>query len=77
MAFWGMELNQSDEFCEIYNEYMDLYDIGLEPAEITQQMLQKYQKEAIPHNAFFAIAKAGWSLGFRSERVFFESKSNN
>ena len=46
MAFWGMDLNQSDEFCEIYNEYMDLYDIGLEPAEITQQMLQKYQKEA-------------------------------
>ena len=70
MAFWGMDLNQSDEFCEIYNEYMDLYDIGLEPAEITQQMLQKYQKEAIPHNAFFAIAKAGWSLGFRSESVF-------
>ena len=70
MAFWGMDLNQSDEFCKIYNEYMDLYDIGLEPAEITKQMLQKYQKEAISHNALFAIAKAEWSLGFCSESLF-------
>ena len=23
MAFWGMDLTQSDEFCEIYDEYMD------------------------------------------------------
>lgn len=70
MAFWGMDLNQSDEFCEIYDEYMDLYDIGLEPAEITEQILQKYQTKAIPHNALFAIAKAEWSLGFRSETVY-------
>ena len=49
---------------------MDLYDIGLEPPEITKQMLQKYQTGTIPHNALFAIAKAGWSLGFRSENIF-------
>ncbi len=70
MAFWGMDLNQSDEFCKIYDEYMDLYDIGLEPAEITQQILHKYPKKVIPHNALFAIAKAEWSLGFRSEDIY-------
>ena len=70
MAFWGMALNQSDEFCEIYNEYMDLYDIGLEPSVITQQILNRFPFENISHNILFAIAKAEWSLGFRSESVF-------
>ena len=70
MAFWGMDLNQSDEFCEIYDEYLDLYDIGLEPAKITQQILQRYQNKTISHNTLFALAKAEWSLGFRSEDVY-------
>ena len=70
MAFWGMDLNQSDEFCEIYNEYVDLYDIGLEPSVITQQILNRFPFENISHNILFAIAKAEWSLGFRSESVF-------
>ena len=70
MAFWGMDLNQSDEFCEIYNEYMDLYDIGLEPSVITQQILNRFPFGNISHNILFAIAKAEWSLGFRSESVF-------
>ena len=70
MAFWGMDLNQSDEYCEIYNEYMDLYDIGLEPSAITQQILHRYCFENIPHNVLFAIAKAEWDLGFSSESVF-------
>ena len=65
-----MDLNQSDEFCEIYDEYMDLYDIGLDPIAITQQMLNQYPREVMPHNAFFAIAKAEWDLGFRSKNVF-------
>ena len=69
MAFWGMGLDQSDEFWEIYDEYMDLYDIGLEPIEITQQLLNKYFEDSISHNALFAIAKAEWNLGFRSENV--------
>ena len=70
MAFWGMDLNQSDEFCEIYNEYMDLYDIGIDPTAITQQILSRYCFENILHNVLFAIAKAEWDLGFRSESVF-------
>ena len=70
MAFWGLDLNQSDEFCEIYNEYVDLYDIGLEPSVITQQILNRFPFENISHNILFAIAKAEWSLGFRSESVF-------
>ena len=69
MAFWGMGLDQSDEFWEIYDEYMDLYDIGLEPIAITQQMLNKFSEDSISHNALFAIAKAEWSLGFRSEKI--------
>jgi hypothetical protein len=49
---------------------MDLYDIGLEPSVITQQTLNRFPFENISHNILFAIAKAEWSLGFRSESVF-------
>ena len=73
MAFWGMDLTQSDEFCETYDEYMDLYDIGLEPINVTKQILGKYPANEIaliPHNVLFAVAKAEWSVGFRSENVF-------
>ena len=49
---------------------MDLYDIGLEPSVITQQILNRFPFENISHNILFAIAKAEWSLGFRSESVF-------
>ena len=73
MAFWGMDLTQSDEFCEIYDNYMDLYDIGLEPIEVTKRILGRYQTNEItqiPHNALFAVAQAEWSVGFRSKNVF-------
>lgn len=75
MAFWGMDLTQSDEFCEVYEEYMDWYDAGFDPPVITCSMLEKYLKvfgtpSKIPHNIVFAIAKAEWTLGFRSEGIF-------
>ena len=28
MGCWGMGMTQSDEFCEIYHEFMDSYNEG-------------------------------------------------
>ena len=62
MAFWGIDLTQSDEFCEVYDEYMDLYDAGSDPSVITPFLLEKYRsrfngEQNLPHNVYFALAK--------------------
>lgn len=74
MAFWGMDLTQSDEFCEVYDEYIDLYDAGSIPSAITPLLLEKYRSrfngaENLPHNVYFALAKAEWALGMQSEAI--------
>ena len=73
MAFWGMGLAQSDEFCEVYDEYIDLYDAGGKPSMITSRLLEKYcqKPEVTPgwQNAYFAIAKAEWMLCAQSANV--------
>ena len=72
MAFWGMDLTQSDEFCKVYDEFIDLYEIRHSPAEITASLLQKYQAERggfASHAVYFAIAQAQWKLGTLSQEI--------
>ncbi len=68
MGCWGMGLTQSDEFCEFYEKFMELYDAGMDIAEIPNELLQEYNREFEPddgvfHDAYFAIAKAQWMCG--------------
>ena len=71
MAFWGIGIDQNDGFCKIYDEYMDLYDAGDNPADISAQILAKYSSvngvEA--HNVLFAVAKAEHTLCSQSPEV--------
>lgn len=71
MAFWGIGIDQNDGFCKIYDEYMDLYDVGGVPADISAQILAKYSSvngvEA--HNVLFAVAKAEHALCSQSRGV--------
>ena len=71
MAFWGIGIDQNDGFCKIYDEYMDLYDAGGNPADISAQILAKYSSvngvEA--HNVLFAVAKAEHTLCSQSPEV--------
>ena len=65
MGCWGMGLNQSDEYCEVYENFMNSYDKGTAVAEIRQEILSQYRKEfekddPILHDVYFALAKAGW-----------------
>ncbi len=74
MAFWGVGLTESDEFCEAYEEYICMYEIGDEPEYITNFLLNKYiseygEEKNVPHNIYFAIAKAEWMLCSQSEKV--------
>ena len=71
MAFWGIGIDQNDGFCKIYDEYMDLYDVGGVPVDISAQILLKYGsgKGGEEHNAYFAVAKAEHALCSQSPEV--------
>lgn len=71
MAFWGMDVTQNDGFCKIYDEYMDMYDAGGEPADISTQILKKYSSVSggEAHNVYFAVAKAEHMLSVSSPGV--------
>ena len=74
MGCWGMGMTQSDEFCEIYDKFMDSYNEGKEVADITATILAKYHAEfddddGIMHDVYFALAKAEWMCCEQSELV--------
>lgn len=66
MGCWGMGMTQSDEFCEIYERFMECYDDGMEVSRITEEILEEYLREfddndGILHDVYFALAKAQWT----------------
>lgn len=74
MGVWGMGVAQSDEFCDIYERFMEQYDEGGEPSAIGQSLLQEYIDEFGPddgilHDVYFAIAKAQWMCCAPDETV--------
>lgn len=74
MGCWGMGMAQSDEFCEIYDHFMEEYDDGKSVAEITAGILAKYHAEfddadGVMHDVYFALAKSEWMCCEQSELV--------
>ncbi len=74
MGCWGMGLTQSDEFCEIYDRFMDSYNNGKLVSEISSAILAEYHAEfddndGIMHDVYFALAKAEWMCCEQSELV--------
>lgn len=74
MGVWGAGLTQSDEYCEVYDSFMEKYDEG-EPVEaITEQILNDYLSEfdtddGILHDVYFALAKCQWMCGAISSTI--------
>ncbi|MBR6568670.1 MAG: hypothetical protein IKK60_08475 [Clostridia bacterium] len=74
MGVWGMGITQSDEYCEVYEKFMERYNEGDEASEITASILDEYHKvfddnDGILHDVYFALAKAEWMCCEQSERV--------
>lgn len=74
MGCWGMGMAQTDEFCEIYDKFMEEYDNGKPVSEITAAVLAEYHAEfddedGIMHDVYFALAKAEWMCCEQSELV--------
>ena len=75
MGCWGMGITQSDEYCEIYERFMEEYDEGKPVADITKDILEEYldefeENDGILHDVFFALGKAQWMCGGISEVIY-------
>ena len=74
MGCWGMGITQSDEFCEVYDRFLEEYDQGKTVAEITEEILSEYlsefdENDGVLHDVYFAIAKAEWMCSEQSKKT--------
>lgn len=72
MGYWGSGITQSDEFAEVYENFMEKYDEGEDVGEITKSIIKRYldefdEDEPVLHDMYFALAKAQWMCGELSE----------
>lgn len=68
MGMWGFGITESDEFCEVYERFMEQYDEGFDVYDITEVILDEYladfdEDDGILHDVYFAIAKAQRQCG--------------
>lgn len=68
MGCWGMGITQNDEYCEIYERFMEEYDAGRPVEVISAELLEEWLEEfdaadGVMHNVYFALAKAQWMCG--------------
>ena len=64
MGTWGTAISSNDTYEDIFSEFMDLYDDGLEPSEISTRIINQNSEliEDIEdkNNFWFALAMAQW-----------------
>ena len=80
MGCWGMSLTQSDDFCEVYDSFMERYDEGEAVSAIREAILAEHTREFDPedsilHDMYFALAKAGWMCCEQSPEILERVKS--
>lgn len=64
MGAWGTAISSNDTYADIFREFFDLYNDGLDVAEISKKLIAD-NKETINdtydcNNFWFALAKAQW-----------------
>ncbi len=75
MGVWGMGLTQSDEFMDVYDQFVEEYNNGKEADTIASEVFVEYRKEfdaddGVLHDVYFAIAKAQWERGELQPDIF-------
>ncbi len=74
MGVWGAGITQSDEYCEVYDSFMEKYNAGESVEAITDGILKEYLSEFDPddgimHDVYFALAKSQWMCGALSDTI--------
>ena len=79
MGTWGTGLSSNDTFEDIYSEFFEMYNNGLDVPEITKNVLSAnielqsdYEDQ---HSFWFALAKAQWECGTLDQNVYEKVKS--
>lgn len=64
MGTWGTAISSNDTYVDIFSEFMDLYDDGLEPSEISSRIINQnsdlIEDFEDKNNFWFAMAMAQW-----------------
>ncbi|MBS1747761.1 MAG: hypothetical protein JST21_16475 [Bacteroidetes bacterium] len=64
MGAWGTVISSNDTYADIYDEFFEHYNNGIEVKEISQRLIQANQETINDTddciNFWFAIAKAQW-----------------
>ncbi len=74
MGTWGTEISSNDTFEDIYSDFFDMYNNGLDVPEITKIIVSaniELQSNYEHKNSFwFALAKAQWECGALDQEVY-------
>jgi len=79
MGTWGVAISSNDTYADIYGEFVDLYNEGLDVPEITLKLISENQEivqetdEA--NNFWFAIGKAQWEYKQLDSQVLDQIKA--
>lgn len=64
MGVWGTAIKSNDTFADVYSEFFDLYNDGIEVTEITSRLISEnremFENSFDSHNFWFALALAQW-----------------
>src|SRR5258705_5938137 len=79
MGAWGTAISSNDTFADIYDEFFDFYNGGLEVEEIFKRLVAN-NKEIIndsdeSNNFWFALAKAQWECKQLNKDVYVNVKN--
>lgn len=64
MGYWGIGISSNNTFEDIKSDFIDLYNQGYEPLEITKRLINEHQKTINDYdeqnNFWFSIALSQW-----------------
>lgn len=74
MGAWGTAISSNDTYADIYGEFFDLYNYGLDVAEISKKLITDNQETINDtddcNNFWFALAKAQWECKQLNKDIF-------
>jgi len=74
MGAWGTSISSNDSFQDVYQDFFELYNEGLEVKEITEKLITNYpefiESNEDSNNFWFAIAKAQWECKNLDTQIF-------
>lgn len=74
MGAWGTAISSNDTYADIYSEFFDMYNDGIDVAEISKKLIGDNQETIYDtddsNNFWFALAKAQWECKQLDKEIF-------